>query len=82
MKRSMMTKNSLVKFQNLVVNHESRPVKSNSGVYKKLGQFFFHTLLGNLFKQRYTIKAETLERARREARFTFLHEIICKVEEF
>ena len=22
-------------------------------VYKKLGQFFFHTLLANLFKQRY-----------------------------
>ena len=24
-------------------------------VYKKLGQFFFHTLLANLFKQRYTM---------------------------
>ena len=26
----MMTKNLVVKIQNLVVNHESRPVKSNS----------------------------------------------------
>ena len=24
-------------------------------VYKKLGQFFFHTLLANLFKQRYSV---------------------------
>ena len=24
-------------------------------VYKKLGQFFFHTLLANLIKQRYTV---------------------------
>ena len=24
-------------------------------VYKKLGPFFFHTLLANLFKQRYTV---------------------------
>ena len=29
MKRLMITKNSVVKFQNLVVNHESRPVKLN-----------------------------------------------------
>ena len=28
----MITKNSFVKFQNLVVNHESRLVKSNSGI--------------------------------------------------
>ena len=27
----MITKNSVVKFQNLGVNHKSRPVKSNSG---------------------------------------------------
>ena len=29
MKRLVMTKNSVVKIQKLVVNHESRPVKSN-----------------------------------------------------
>ena len=28
-KRFMITKNSVVKIQNLVMNHESRPVKSN-----------------------------------------------------
>ena len=27
----MITKNSVVKIQNLVVNHKSRPVKLNSG---------------------------------------------------
>ena len=27
---------------------------ASCSVYKKLGQFFFHTLLANLFKQRYT----------------------------
>ena len=28
-KRLMITKNTVVKIENLVVNHESRPVKSN-----------------------------------------------------
>ena len=32
LKRLVITKNSVVKIQNLVVNHESRPVKSNPGV--------------------------------------------------
>ena len=38
-KRLMLTKSSIVKIQNLVVNHKSRPVKSNTGfvfiLYKK-----------------------------------------------
>ena len=31
MKKVMITKNSVVKIQNLVFNDESRPVKSNPG---------------------------------------------------
>ena len=32
LKRLVITKNSVVKIQNRVMNHESRPVKSNPGV--------------------------------------------------
>ena len=34
MKRIIITKNSVVKTQNLVVNHKSRPVKLNSDIYE------------------------------------------------
>ena len=33
-------------------NHDSNFLPTLYIVYKKLGQFFFHTLLANLFKQR------------------------------
>ena len=32
----MITKNSVVKIENLVLNHESRPVKSNPGIIWKI----------------------------------------------
>ena len=34
-------------------NDDSNFLVALYSVYKKLGQFFFHTLLANLFKQRY-----------------------------
>ena len=34
-KAHMITKNSVVKIKNLVVNHESRPVKSNHDMYNE-----------------------------------------------
>ena len=34
-------------------NHEPVFLVVLYSVYKKLGQFFFHTLVANLFKQRY-----------------------------
>ena len=36
MKKLMITKNSVMKIQNVVVNHESRPVTSNPGVSRRL----------------------------------------------
>ena len=32
----MLAKNSVVKIQNLIVNHESRPVKSNPALWLKI----------------------------------------------
>ena len=37
-KRLMITKNSDVKIQNLVVNHESRPIKSNPEMFSDVFQ--------------------------------------------
>ena len=42
----MITKNSVVKIQNLVMNHESGPVKSNSEVSQK----FWNTVSFHLLK--------------------------------
>ena len=36
MKKLMITKNSVMKIQNVVVNHESRTVTSNPGVSRRL----------------------------------------------
>ena len=36
MKKLMITKNSVMKIQNVVVNHESQPVTSNPGVSRRL----------------------------------------------
>ena len=38
--------------------------------------------MGFVVRTRKASKAEKLERARKEAKFTFQHEIVCKVEEF
>ena len=48
----MITNNSVVKIQNLVVNHESRPVKSNSAITTKTGTEVehYHTCVNLLVK--------------------------------
>ena len=35
MKKLLMAKNSVIKIQNLIMNHESQPVKRNPNFYKK-----------------------------------------------
>ena len=44
-KRLAVTENSVVKIQNLVMNHKSRPVKSNPGVFNELYDTKFFSLL-------------------------------------
>ena len=45
----MITKNSVVKIQNLAVNHESRPIKSNPVFFIKnvetSGNFLYHEIV-------------------------------------
>ena len=46
----------LTKEKRAKINRKMTPTffQLSAIVYKKLGRFFFHTLLANLFKQRYT----------------------------
>ena len=49
----MTTKNSVVKIQNLLVNHESQPAKSNPEMIRKSKNFF---AWGSSFFFHYTLK--------------------------
>ena len=54
-------------------NDDSNFLVALYSVYKKLGQFFFHTLLANLFKQRYVSSVTS---------YKYLNKLIRQIKTF